>query len=397
MIPQLATLSPARPPEPALGRRFAGDVGAVTRSLTSLSVKILKALALSAVLSSCTTAGAWLTGGDPHHVIRGLPDAAAWRGSVAAVAPGIPAPDLSSASPGQVAAFFAGLTEGQRRQLAAGDPGVVGNLEGAPYPLRYAANAGAARLRTPGRLLGYDPRGDGRVIEVFGDLPTARHIAVIVPGSGWDLGKIMHTDPHSSGQHDANPVVAALALRAEMSRLSPRTGTAVVVWLGYDAPEGIDRQAARSERAVAGAPALTAFLNDLPPAARITLIGHSYGTVVCGHAVRDGGRADNVVALASPGMDAASAGDLRTGARIWAARVSDDPIGLTPHVRLGGYGHETDPITPGFGARVFSTGAAQGHGGYYSPGTESLANLARIALGRTADVTLVRPPATPLR
>jgi hypothetical protein len=182
-----------------------------------------------------------------------------------------------------------------------------------------------------------------------------------------------------------------------MSRLSPQAGTAVAVWLGYDAPEGIDRQAARSERAAAGAPALTDFLNDLPPAARITLIGHSYGTVVCGRALREGGRADDVVALASPGMDAVSAQDLRTGARIWAARISDDPIGLTPHVRLAGYGHETDPVTPGFGARVFSTGAAQGHGGYYSPGTESLANLARIALGRTADVSLVHPPVTPLR
>jgi hypothetical protein len=365
--------------------------------VTSFSVKILKALALSGVLSSCTTAGAWLTGGDPHHAIIGLPGAAGWRASVAAVAPGLSAPDLTAASPQQVAEFFAGLTDGQRRQLAVRAPGVVGNLEGAPYELRYAANAGSARQRTLGRLLGYDPRGDGHVIEVFGDLATARHVAVIVPGSGWDLDKVMRTDAHTSGQKNANPVVAAQALRAEMGRLSPRTGTAVVVWLGYDAPEGIDRQAARSERAVAGAPALTGFLNDLPREARITLIGHSYGTVVCGHALQAGGRADDVVALASPGMDAVSAVDLRTRARIWAARVSDDPIGLTPHVRLGGYGHETDPITPGFGARVFTTGAAQGHGGYYSPGTESLANLARITLGRTADVTLVHPPATPLR
>ncbi|MGI8334631.1 alpha/beta hydrolase [Actinomadura scrupuli] len=397
MIPQLAAPSPSRPARPALGRRLPGDAGALTRSVTSLSLKIFKVVALSGVLSSCTTAGAWLSGGDPHHAISGLPDAAGWRGSVAAVAPGVPAPDPSSASPRQVAAFFAGLTDTQRRRLAAADPGVVGNLRGVPYSLRYAANAGTARQRTPGRLLGYDPRGDGRVIEVFGDLATARHIAVIVPGSGWDLGKIMHTDPRSSGQHNANPVVAAMALRAEMARLSPGTGTAVVVWLGYDAPEGIDRQAARSERAVAAAPALTAFLSDLPGAARITLIGHSYGTVVCGHALRGGGRADDVVALASPGMDAGSAGDLGTGARVWAARISDDLIGLTPHVRFGGYGHQTDPITPAFGARVFSTGAARGHGGYYSPGTESLANLARIALGRTADVSIAHPPATPLR
>jgi Alpha/beta hydrolase len=397
VIQQLAQMSPYRPSEPGAGRRFAGELGALTRSLTSWGVKILKALALSGVLSSCTTAGAWLTGGDPHHVIGGLPGAAAWRGSVAAVAPGVAAPDLSSASPHQVSAFFAGLTEGQQWRLAARDPGVVGNLEGVPYRLRYAANAGSARLRAPGLLLGYDPRGDGRVIEVFGDLATARHIAVIVPGSGWDLAKVMHTGAHSPEQRNANPVLAALALRAEMSRLSPRDGTAVVVWLGYDPPEGIDRQAARSERAIAGAPALTVFLNDLPRAARITLIGHSYGTVVCGHALRGGARADDVVALASPGMDAVSAGDLRTGARIWAARISDDPIGLTPHVRLGGFGHETDPITPGFGARILRTGAAQGHGGYYSPGTESLANLARIALGRVAEVTVDHPPATPLR
>ena len=347
-------------------------------------MKILKTLAFSGLVSAGTTAGAWLNGGDPHHAITGLPGATDWRAAVSVSAPGVVTPDLMAATPAHVQRFFAGLSPAARTTLAQRAPGVVGNLDGAPYRLRYTVNERAARIRTQGRLLAYDPRGDGRIVQVFGDLATARQVMIIVPGSGWDLRKILTR----TGPAQANPVAGAQALLAETRRLSPAARIAVVVWLGYDTPEGIDRQAARSERAIAGARDLTRFIAGLPGRSTVSLVGHSYGTVVVGRTARSA-RVTDVIALASPGMDVLSATGLRTRARVWAARAPGDPIGYTPYVRVGGYGHGRDPVTPRFGARVFRTGSAIGHGGYYVAGSESLANLARVALGRTSEVTLV--------
>ena len=96
-------------------------------------------------------------------------------------------------------------------------PELVGNLDGAPIRLRYSyrANAGGdpgtrsrgcapaacpedrrarAKLRElddPDRhFLLFDPAGDGRVAEVFGDLTSARHVAVVVPGMNNDLEQL---------------------------------------------------------------------------------------------------------------------------------------------------------------------------------------------------------------
>ncbi|MBK6019539.1 hypothetical protein JHN45_52020, partial [Streptomyces sp. MBT53] len=43
-------------------------------------------------------------------------------------------------------------------------------------------------------------------------------------------------------------------------------------------------------------------------------------------------------------------------------------------------------VSPEFGARVFAAGDG-GHSDYFSPGSASLANLARIVLGETTEVT----------
>jgi Alpha/beta hydrolase len=365
-------------------------------------MKILGTLALSAAVLACTATGAWWTGADPHTTITGLPGASSWSAAVAATVPANTATrraggfapvsfrsgplDPGSASPAQVAHFFDGLTPAQRTALAHAAPGVVGNLDGAPYDLRYAANAqalGGSEPRPAGHLLGYDPRGDGRAIEVFGDLAAARHVAIVVPGTGWNLHRLL-TEEHTRSD---TPVATADALYEEMRRLDPVTPSAVVVWLGYDPPENIDREVMRSGRAVDGARALTRFVEGLPPATHVTTVCHSYGAVVCAYAIRDGARIADLAAAAAPGMDVGAARDLRP-ARVWATRVADDPIRFTPFVRVAGLGHGKDPTQAGFGARVFRTGSAHGHGGYFVPGTESLTNLARIALGRPDEVTL---------
>ena len=62
---------------------------------------------------------------------------------------------------------------------------------------------------------------------------------------------ILVSDERGAGRR--HPAVQARSLLAEMQRQSPHTPVAVVVWLDYDAPAGLDADAARSERAVAGA------------------------------------------------------------------------------------------------------------------------------------------------
>ncbi|MQA95325.1 MAG: hypothetical protein GEV11_12000 [Streptosporangiales bacterium] len=252
-------------------------------------------------------------------------------------------------------------------------------------PLRYGGVETVSAHGAPAgdrRLLAHDPAGDGRVVQVFGDTERATRIAVVVPGSGQRLDNFAYSAVHPGTVPRSN----AHDLWAELRRQDPGAHVAVVAWLGYDTPEAVDRMAVRSERAEAGARDLARLVRTLSArGARITLIGHSYGSVVAGLAARHAPVAE-VVALASPGLDADHAAELG-GARVWAARTDDDPIRFVPNVRVRGYGHGADPVDPEFGAIRFLTGATAGHDDYYAPHGESLANMARIVLGRTAEVT----------
>jgi hypothetical protein len=231
-------------------------------------------------------------------------------------------------------------------------------------------------------VLSVSHQGQGRVVEAFGDVRHARRIAVIVPGVGWS--GILVSDERGAGRR--HPAVQARSLLAEMQRQSPRTPVAVVVWLDYDAPAGIDADAARSERAVAGAARLVTFVNSLPRTARVSMVCHSYGSVVCGHAAS---RVDaaSLVAVGSPGMDVWRRSQLHTSAEVWAGLAADDPIGVVPHTRVNGFGHAADPTDPAFGAKALPVGGAEGHNGYLVVGTESLHAIAQIALGRGDQVT----------
>ena len=118
---------------------------------------------------------------------------------------------------------------------------------------------------------------------------------------------------------------------------------------------------------------------------QVALLCHSYGSVVCGLAARQLPVTD-IAVYGSPGMDASSVRSLHTTARVWAGREAGDWIRDVPHVRLLGMGFGTDPMSPSFGARRFGCGGA-GHSSYLQPGSESLRNLAYIALGQPRMVT----------
>ena len=247
---------------------------------------------------------------------------------------------------------------------------------------RHRAAADRAMADPSRRLLAFDGRGAGLATEVLGDLAQADRVAVLVPGSDTGLD--------TYGRFRA----AAVALHRQLVAQAPAgTRTAVVAWLGYETPGTISTTVATTGRAERAAPKLRALVADLRritgPGIRLTLLCHSYGSVVCARAA-DGLDVSDIALLGSPGTGADTAAGLRTGARIWAGRGDDDWVEHVPHLSTGLFGTTvgfgTDPVSPEFGARVFDAGDG-GHSDYFDPGSLSLTNLARIALGETTEVT----------
>jgi hypothetical protein len=302
-----------------------------------------------------------------------------------------------AASPLLVAAMF-GTTAAAWPSAIAGPPQAPPALTSSALSARYFADAGAiataeraatrdgntqladalATLRTK-HVLFFDPSGQGVAAMVIGNLATAKRVAILVPGSDTTLATFFSRGP-------ASPGGGALALAAEAHQLDPGTNLAIIAWLGYPAPAMLSPAVMTSGDARQGAQALRPLVTALARHGdQVALLCHSYGSVVCGLAAPHLPVTD-IAVFGSPGMDASSAAGLDTTARVWAGRESDDSIKDVPYVRLFGLGFGADPMSPGFGARIFATGDG-GHSGYLDPGSVSLRNLTYIALGDPAAVT----------
>ncbi|MFI5800331.1 alpha/beta hydrolase [Streptomyces sp. NPDC051677] len=279
---------------------------------------------------------------------------------------------------------------------------------------RYAANrryldeaAAAARRMDDGdraRALGalaaadrnfldVSAEGDGRAVEVLGDLAHAQRIALLVPGSDTTVDTFDHL-----GSRHGSVGGGIRALHHQMRLLDPGTRIAVIGWYGYRAPRTKSRDAVTPARAREGGRLLRDQLHrlrELNPGASVTLLCHSYGSVVCAEAVRGTDRRvqsglTGIAVFGSPGMDAGSASELGIRVPFWAGRGSRDWISHVPHVQLpllsGSVGFGADPAAADFGARSLPTGDSP-HGDYLRPGSLSLRNIALISLGRSAQVS----------
>ena len=275
-------------------------------------------------------------------------------------------PDPTTATPSEVAVFFADLTDTQQQRLVEDHPTVVGNLDGVPVNLRYEANAPAGD-----QVLAYDPRGRGLIARVAGDLEKAAHVSVIVPGSDIDISTFDRTARWAAD------------LRAEADlQEEAGDGTAVIAWAGYTTPSGIGLDLATGRLAEVGAERLTRFTDGLDAVGLPdpSLFCHSYGSVVCGLAAPEVDASD-IVVMGSPGMRADDVTALDTDARIWAAKSPDDWIDRVPNVEVLGLGHGADPTSPDFGATVLPADDVPAHDKYFTPGTSTLTAFAAIACG----------------
>ena len=288
--------------------------------------------------------------------------AAAWPSSTAAVPQAPPALTASALSDRYTAEARA-----------------IKTAERAAIRHRDSQLASALGRLAPRQVLFFNPNGQGVAAMVIGNLATATRVAILVPGSDTTLATFFSRGSSSPGG-------GAEALAAEAHRLDPGERLAVIAWLGYPAPAMLSPGVMTSGDAGQGAQALRPLVTALARHGdRVALLCHSYGSVVCGLAAPHLPVTD-IAVFGSPGMDASSVASLHTRARVWAGRESGDSIQYVPHIQLLGLGFGADPMSPGFGARIFATGDS-GHSGYLDPGSVSLRNLASIALGDPAAVT----------
>lgn len=260
-------------------------------------------------------------------------------------------------------------------------------------PPDQVAPGGKVDPRNPPKYLGIiDDKGHAAVS--INNPDTAKRDATFVPGTGQDTTRF-------SGSQDKSLRMYQAARDAD-GRLAPGD-VSVTTWMGYDRPMDVF-QAASTSYAHNGAAALDDFQAGLRashndaltggPSVN-TVIGHSYGSTEVGAAALGGHHLDanNVIAVASPGVLTDHAGDLNLapGAHVYATKAQNDIIGVATGWTLG-----PDPTGADFGATTFQ--AAPGptwpfglpsiaaHSSYWDSGNPALDNMGRIIAGRT-DVT----------
>lgn len=163
--------------------------------------------------------------------------------------------------------------------------------------------------------------GPDHMVLAFGDIDSAATINTVITGVGssrnWDRYADRIEDMHNSVGTDAT-----------------------VLWFGYNAPPNIPSGLAQNPAATAGVH-LHAFQDTLRtrnPDAHLTILGHSYGSVVAGQAAVHGLlAADTVIFAGSPGVPAEMQFDTPTP-RLVSALSSGDLISLTgtKHVAVHG-------------------------------------------------------------
>ncbi len=240
-------------------------------------------------------------------------------------------------------------------------------------------------------LIGYRPDdGIGNAIVSVGNPDTATDVAVSVPGTGTSLASM-------GGLMDRSD-------RMFRATVDP-TSTAVITWMGYQAPGSL-AAATRGGPAESAAAPLSGFLAALRSTHRgaratVTVVGHSYGaTTVAKAAAAAPLDADNVVLLGSPGSDVDSVSDLhladvppaQIGHHVYASASSADPVADLP-----GFIWADDPTQTSWGARVFASDSHPGdfwytfsdHSSYWNEDSTSLKDLGLIISGEGDSVRLV--------
>lgn len=186
---------------------------------------------------------------------------------------------------------------------------------------------------SPRQLYTYQPmafNGDGRIAVAVGNLDTAAAVAVHTPGITTTIRSIELNVNNAENHH--------IRARQEQGDLE----TAVVSWIGYDAPSGnpikLARETATQQFARAGGHRLAhdvaGIAGSRSDSPNLHLFGHSYGSTTTAHAGVRGRLADyvsTVTLLGSPGAGPLThASDFGIGANnVYVASASRDIVTWT--------------------------------------------------------------------
>lgn len=330
-----------------------------------------------------------------------------------------------------VSTWWRALGADQRVQLRDAAPSLVGNLEGVPYAVRNVANRellgktiaelqrtvasdvgrfvideanqqltmlraiDAALQSTAGAparsLVTLDVTGQGRAAVVIGDLRTADYVSFLVPGMFFTIENQMVDWTDAAGRLQAQQLdwLARFAARRGVEQSET---VATVAWIGYPTPNltnvgGIDNAIEGSASLTAALEGLTAMRGGDQP--YVSVLAHSYGSTAALMALTGSElQVDALALVGSPGSAAKSVDELSVrGGNVYVGEAPWDPV---PNSSYFG----SDPGSPSYGAKRIGidggvdavTGEtllpSAGHNEYFSPGTESMRNLALIGIGK---------------
>ena len=302
-------------------------------------------------------------------------------------------------APHEAAAWWESLSAAERRNAVRFATEEVGMLDGIPAAARDQANrllldraledrsslpdataravaAEMAALEAEGQqvqLHTLDLDAD-LVGFAIGDLDTADAVGVLVPGTG------------NTAEEDLDGLVEDAEGVADAARAAaPGLDVAALAWMAYRTPPDLV-EAGKDHYARAGGPKLDRALDGMAatravsgtPAARTTVIAHSYATVVVDAAADAPGElaADRVVLLGSPGMDDTAA-SLEVP-EVYDALGGDDDLIRT--VAWSGW-HGTPTEWTGYGSTGLPVQDETGHSDYYDPDHPTLAAIGEVVAG----------------
>ncbi|MGU3502784.1 alpha/beta hydrolase [Mycobacterium sp. C31M] len=329
----------------------------------------------------------------------------------------------------EVNQWWDGLSAQDQQRIIAERPQWIGNLDGVPGTARDLANRN--RLETMRRDPNLSPEERGTIAAIddalskpdrqllvldfdgehpkvaiaSGNVDTADHVSVYVPGTG-----SVPYDKPKAGNDLPTYVEQSEWLRAETERVLDNAGksdetVATVAWLGYEPPSNL-AQAGSGHYADDNAPKLASFLNGIDSSREtdphLTVLGHSYGSTLASEALQRGTAADDVVFMGSPGLetnpwqyfDDVTPADLHMAeGNVYIQHAKNDIV-----ADLGRYGAAMPSSLPGFidlstnaeatplGARNESTG----HSEYSFVDTTALYNQAVVVAGLGSDDRYVK-------
>lgn len=343
--------------------------------------------------------------------------------------------DLLSAPPpaAQVGGWWASLSDSDRRNLTLGAPELIGNLDGVPYVVRNDANRrqlrstireleleglnagraiaaqnlqrlnmlysiadalGPTTANPPRSLISLDTHDAGKVAIVLGDLDTADYVSYLIPGMFITVeGNVVEWADTAARLYDEQ--VSWLSLLAEAGANVALETVATVAWIGYQTPHLLN--VGSLDLAYEGRDAIAATIDGLQTLRGenqpfISLLAHSYGSTAALLALEQDTVVDALAMIGSPGSPAQSIHELNVRGDVFVGEAVWDPI---PNSSFFG----SDPGSTAYGARVMSVAGAvdvithrvlassTGHNEYFSPGTESMRNLALIGIDKGELVT----------